>query len=129
MNTSLKGRSGSGHDSQTSMPLITSCVLQLDSWSQCSVLGRKEVWAQLRSEALVALKRDLYAPMTAAEARLTLESRQLGVSRLRLIPKSKGTLVGSHVPVLTAAAAAAARHCDLGHCFKSFDTALKYRFD
>ena len=48
------------------------------------------MWAQLRSEALVALKRDLYAPMSAAEARLTLESRQLGVSKLRLIPKSKG---------------------------------------
>ena len=56
----------------------------------CRTPRRKEVWAQLRSEALVALKRDLYAPMTAAEARLTLESRQLGVSRLRLIPKSRG---------------------------------------
>jgi len=53
------------------------------------------VWAQLRSEALVALKRDLYAPMTAAEARLTLESRQLGISKLRLIPKSKGAPVQS----------------------------------
>ena len=48
------------------------------------------MWAKLRSEALVALKKDLYAPMTAAEARLTLENRQLGVSKLRLIPKSKG---------------------------------------
>ena len=55
------------------------------------------MWAQLRSEALVALKRDLYAPMTAAEARLTLESRQLGISKLRLIPKSKGALVQSIV--------------------------------
>ncbi len=53
------------------------------------------MWAQLRSEALVALKRDLYAPMTAAEARLTLESRQLGISKLRLIPKSKGAPVQS----------------------------------
>ena len=53
------------------------------------------MWAQLRNEALVALKRDLYAPMTAAEARLTLESRQLGISKLRLIPKNKGAPVQS----------------------------------
>ena len=75
---------------QCSLSLSAACAL-LSPAHALFASHRKEVWAQLRSEALVALKRDLYAPMTAAEARLTLESRQLGVSRLRLIPKSKGT--------------------------------------
>jgi hypothetical protein len=77
---------------------------------------RKEVWARLRSDALVALKRDLYAPMTAAEARLTLETRQLGVSKLRLIPKCKGASEASAgaccsaQPVLLAASKSSQRH-------------------
>lgn len=48
------------------------------------------MWGKLHRNALQLLKRDLYAPVSTQDARETLQSRSLGTSKLRLVPKKTG---------------------------------------
>lgn len=49
------------------------------------------MWGKLRRSGLQLLKRDLYAPVSTQHARETLQSRTLGTSKLRLVPKKTGS--------------------------------------
>jgi hypothetical protein len=52
--------------------------------------GRKPVWLELQRQGLAQVRASLFRPLSAAEARATLQGRQLGVAALRLLPKRTG---------------------------------------
>ncbi|KAJ9602431.1 Telomerase reverse transcriptase [Cladophialophora chaetospira] len=51
---------------------------------------RQDVWRKLSEPSLAALRLSIYAPIKPAEARHKLQSRGLGYSHLRLLPKDQG---------------------------------------
>ncbi len=54
------------------------------------------MWAEMTRGALAALGSALLTPVTAEAARRCLQARQLGIARLRLLPKRNGM---PHVPL------------------------------
>ena len=56
------------------------------------MLCRKPVWAKLKSEAYQGLTGKLFTPLPTRDAQACLQSRSLGIAKLRLLPK----LTGSH---------------------------------
>jgi hypothetical protein len=53
-------------------------------------VSRKPVWQWLKVNALNSFVGRQYIPLTPLQALTELRSRQLGVARLRLVPKQKG---------------------------------------
>ena len=50
------------------------------------------MWAKISKNAMQALKKDMYAPVSTREAQETLQRRTLGTSKLRLVPKKSGAV-------------------------------------
>ena len=55
-----------------------------------SLFCRKPVWAKLKNAAYEGLTGKLYTPLPATAAQACLQSRSLGVAKLRLLPKKTG---------------------------------------
>ncbi len=55
-----------------------------------SLLCRKPVWAKLKNAAYEGLTGKMYTPLPATAAQACLQSRSLGVAKLRLLPKKTG---------------------------------------
>ncbi|OAL28381.1 hypothetical protein AYO20_09498 [Fonsecaea nubica] len=51
---------------------------------------RQDIWRKLSEPTLATLRLSMYAPIRSAEARRKLQSRALGYSHLRLLPKDQG---------------------------------------
>ncbi|EXJ64832.1 hypothetical protein A1O7_01170 [Cladophialophora yegresii CBS 114405] len=51
---------------------------------------RQDVWRKLSEPSLATLRLKMYSPMTPSNARHKLQSRSLGYSQLRLLPKDHG---------------------------------------
>ena len=51
---------------------------------------RKPVWAKLKTTAYEGLTGKMYTPLPATAAQACLQSRSLGVAKLRLLPKKTG---------------------------------------
>ena len=69
------------------------------------MICRKPVWAKLKSTAFEGLTRSLYTPLSTRAAQACLQSRSLGVAKLRLLPKT----TGKPAPTLSAS------HCQQSH--------------
>lgn len=52
---------------------------------------RHDVWRKLSEPSLAVLRLQLYQPMKSSEVRRVLDSRTLGYSNVRLLPKAEGT--------------------------------------
>ena len=55
-----------------------------------SLFYRKPVWAKLKNTAYEGLTGKMYTPLPAIAAQACLQSRSLGVAKLRLLPKKTG---------------------------------------
>ncbi len=53
-------------------------------------LCRKPVWAALTAKATSGLVDTMYKRISSGDARCTLQDRQLGIARLRFVPKPTG---------------------------------------
>jgi telomerase reverse transcriptase len=51
---------------------------------------RQDVWRKLSEPSLATLRLNMYSPITPSDARHKLQSRSLGYSQLRLLPKDQG---------------------------------------
>ena len=58
------------------------------------------MWLQLQRAGLAAVRDGLFRPMAPAEARATLQGRQLGIAALRLLPKRTGAALDGPMCVL-----------------------------
>ena len=65
------------------------------------------MWLELQRQAQGKLRSELYSPLSAAEARGTLESRKLGIASLRLLPKLSGALISTQILIINAFATVA----------------------
>lgn len=72
-------------------PGSCSSPVHASSCTSCnSLLCRKPVWAKLKSTAYEGLTGNMYTPLPATAAQACLQSRSLGVAKLRLLPKKTG---------------------------------------
>ena len=63
---------------------------QFHNTTRSSLHYRKPVWAKLKSTAYEGLTGKMYTSLPATAAQACLQSRSLGVAKLRLLPKKTG---------------------------------------
>lgn len=73
------------------MQVIYACQ-QFYNTTRNSLHCRKPVWAKLKTTAYEGLNGRMYTPLPATAAQACLQSRSLGVAKLRLLPKKTGWL-------------------------------------
>ncbi len=72
-----------------SVPFVTAC----NPSAQCDIIPacrRKPVWARLQASAMRELLSSRFTPITQQQAYQRLSQRELGLAKLRLLPKTWG---------------------------------------